>query len=129
MKIELIKNTSTDHYDAVRWENSGEEVRLEFPYEISAVYADKIKKVVVEKFEIDKIGFYKLSGELDFYADIPSMDGYKFRGIKKNLQSKTGASLLFYPTESGKGNQWGDIEQYELVADSNCLGKYLNIYR
>lgn len=98
MKIELIKNTSTDHYDAVRWENSGEEVRLEFPYEISAVYADKIKKVVVEKFEIDKIGFYKLSGELDFYADIPSMDGYKFRGIKKNLESKTGASLLFYPT-------------------------------
>jgi hypothetical protein len=129
MKIELIKNVSVDQYDTVRWENSGEEVRLEFPYEISAVYADKIKKVAVEKFEIDKIGFYKLNGQLDFDADIPSVDGYKFRGIKKNHKSKTGASLLFYPAESRKGNQWGDIEQYELLADSNCLGKYLNIYR
>lgn len=129
MKIELIKNTSTNQYDAVHWENEGDKVRLEFPYEISAVYADKIKKVVVEKFEVDKIGFYKLSGELEFDADIPSMEGYKFRGIKKNLESKSGASLLFYPSELGKGNQWGDIEQYELVADSDCLGKYLNIYR
>ncbi|WNO11133.1 hypothetical protein [Teredinibacter sp. KSP-S5-2] len=129
MKIYLRKNQTTNEYDTISWESSNKDISLSFPFEISAVYADKISKVIVEKYELQKIGFYVLNGELEFETDIPSIKGYKFRGLNKNLSSKTGVSLLFYPDEPGKGNQWGDIEQYELVEGADCLGKYLDIYR
>lgn len=129
MNVELIRNRSTDEYDTVQWECSGGGVRLSFPFEVNAIYASKISRVIVEKYEQGKVGFYQLDGALEFDSEIPKIEGYRFRGINKNSESKTGVSLLFYPSDPGKGNQWRDIEQYELVADLKCLGRYLNIYR
>lgn len=129
MNIILKKNESTGLYDVAVWESKGTIITLEFPYEISAKYADKIQRVIIEKYSTNKIGFHTENGTLEFDADIPSLDGYKFRGINKNLTSASGVALLFFPAEPASGNKWRDVEQYELIESNNCLGKYLGIYR
>jgi len=129
MKLNLKKNDLTNEYNEVSWIHNSENVSLSFPFEISALYSQTINRVIVEKYEIGKIAFYLLDGAIDCEVDIPSLEGYQFRGINKNNESKTGASLLFFPIEEDKGNQWRDIEQYELTTSNNPLGKYLDIYR
>jgi len=129
MKIQLSKNSKNDEYDSVSWVYLDKKVCLNFDCEVYAVHASKIDRVVVEKCEDNKICFFKLNGEMDFESDIPCIEGYKYRGINKNIESKTGVSLLFYPVGQGKGNAWGDIEQYELIASSDCLGGFIDIYR
>lgn len=129
MKLNLKKNDLTSEYDEVSWIYKSENISLAFPFEINAIYSDIINRVIVEKYQIGKIGFYLLDGAVDFEVEIPSLEGYQFRGISRNNNSKTGASLLFFPIEKDKGNQWRDIEQYELTTLKNPLGKYMDIYR
>lgn len=129
MKINLIKDNSEDEYNSVSWSRDGNDVLLSFPFEINAIFSEKIERVIVEKYEVGKVGIYFLSGDMATEIDIPEMSGYQFRGINRNSESSSGASFLFFPTAPDKGNQWKDIEQYELCLNDNPLGKYLNIYR
>jgi len=61
--------------------------------------------------------------------EIPEIDGYQYRGLNNNLKSKTGLSLLYFPVAENVGNEWRDLEQFELLEGKNLLGKKLGIYR
>ncbi|WP_297533657.1 hypothetical protein [Thalassolituus sp.] len=122
----------SDDYDpiSVAWSYDESEVEIDFYKPISAVFSESMNKVVVEVFDDGVINFYDLNGILSNSFSIPELDGYKYRGINKNLKSKTGVSLLFYPVRKDVGSEWRDIEQYELVpVEETLLGSYLGIYR
>lgn len=120
-----------NEYDpiSVTWEHNHNNILLEFSEPINAIYSEKIERVAVEIL-CKHISFYKLNGNLDFSVPCPHMEKYQYRGLNKNNHSKTGISLLFHPTERPTGNEWQDIEQYEMEFNSrNLFGKYLGIYR
>ncbi len=130
MKITYKKFINTYEPISVEWNFNGREVLLEFTESITAIFSEKINRVVVELFSENKISFYELSGELDLSGTLPNMENYQYRGINKSIQSKTGISFLFHPTDESVGNEWRDTEQYELdLKAPNFLGKKLGIYR
>ena len=108
----------------------GDEIQsLDFPFEIYAAFSEPTDRIVVEKFSLGKIGFYLPCGTLDVDVDIPTVKGFEYRGINRNNDSRSGLSLLYSPADVDKGNQWRDIEQYELLKSPVCLGNLLGIYR
>ena len=130
MNIQYTKFINQYDPVAVSWNNKGDVVLLEFSVVITALYSEILKQVVVELYEDNKINFYDSDGVLTSSEIIPRLDGYQFRGINKNLNSKTGISLLFNPVSDSVGNEWRDVEQYELdFKAKNFLGKKLGIYR
>lgn len=129
MNIRLIKDTLSGDYQRASWVHDGNDVVLDFPFEIHAIYSARLNRIVVEMFGRKKIGFYKASGELDVEVAIPDIEDYQFRGINKNNKSVSGVSLLFLPLVPRRSNEWGDIEQYELKIENESLGRYLDIYR
>jgi hypothetical protein len=115
---------------AVTWDYGGKKVREEFPFPITAVYSDKLKQVIVELFPLRKLRFINLDGSVASEPDIPALPGYEYRGLNSNKQAKTGVALLFNPVDENVGNEWRDIEQYELVTrGASLVGKKLGIYR
>ncbi len=130
MKIEYTKYS--DEYDpiSIAWESGGERVEIYFGYEIIALYSKTLNKIVVEDFKDRKIKFFGVDGKLEFDRDIPFFPKYEFRGINKNSASKTDISFLFYPANSDVGNEWRDIEQFEVdLEEENLVGKRLGIFR
>lgn len=115
---------------AFSWLYDGCTRELDFNYSISALYSEKIDSIVVEIYEENKLNFYSPKGELLSSESIPRKEDFQFRGINKNLKSKTGISFLFHPLKKSEKNKWGDTEQYEMLKPPNHrLGKFLNIYR
>lgn len=130
MDLEYKKYINTYDPVAVGWTHNKNSILIEFSEPISAIYSEKLDRVVVEIYAENKLSFYQLSGQLDFSIDLPNLECYQFRGIHKNFESKTGISFLFHPVADSVGNKWRDTEQYELdVKTSNFLGRRLGIYR
>jgi len=130
--MNIVYKKFINEYDpiSVYWNHSGKDVLLEFPESITAIFSEKINRVVVELFSANNLHFYNLNGELDFSGSLPNMENYQYRGINKSIDSKTGISFLFHPIADSVGNEWRDTEQYELdLKSSNFLGKKLGIYR
>ena len=116
---------------AISWVFNEKKVSIDFPFAISAVFAEPIEKIIIEVYQENELHFYNLDGELAFKTEIPVKTGYKFKGLNKNKKSKSGISLLFHPREQSDGNTWDDTEQYELKLNDNedLLGEKLGIYR
>lgn len=130
MQISYKNFVNTYDPVSVGWNYQGKDLLLEFPEPITAIYSEKIDRVVVELFSNKQLNFYKLSGELDFSASLPGMDNYQYRGLNKSIESQTGISFLFHPITEKVGNEWRDTEQYELNFNpQHLLGKRLGIYR
>lgn len=128
--IEYTKHVNTYDPVSVAWQHESKKYELDFDEPISALYSEPMEQVIVEVYGENKLNFYSLNGELVFSEKLPELSGYQFRGINKNLKSKTGISFLFHPSDEGMGNEWGDTEQYELLAKpGHRLGKKLGIYR
>ncbi len=119
------KVTSTEY----KWKSENGEVRVSFPSDVICVYSSSIDKIVAEIFATGTIQLIDTSGKITQEYEIPSMDGYQFRGINRNNKSKSGISLLFFPTKDELKTEWNDIEQYEFLLSKNPLGKKLGIYR
>lgn len=129
--MKILYTKFLNEYDPISatWEYNHSNVLLEFSELINAIYSERIERVAVEIL-CKHISFYKLNGSLDFSVPCPGMDKYQYRGLNKNNHSRTGISLLFHPTERSIGNEWQDMEQYEMEFNSpNLVGKYLGIYR
>ncbi len=119
------KNVST----TLSWEFEGRIITLEFSTIARAVYSSVTRRVYVSEYIKSLIYVYSRDGILVNTYKIPKNPGYQFRGLNKNDKSETGVSLLYVPVESGKGNEWGDIEQYEFLNADVPLGKFIDIYR
>ncbi|WP_370981205.1 hypothetical protein [Agaribacterium sp. ZY112] len=119
------RNAST----AFSWIYENKEVTISFSVIARHVYVEDNESVFFSLYSEDEILRYSLSGELIESFNIPEKRGYQYRGINRNLKAKLGVSLLFCPVDDDVGNQWRDIEQYELESESQPLGKYINIYR
>ena len=113
----------------LKWSINGEDKKLSFKYDISYKYSEKIKTLFVEIYEINKIKTFDSQARLQNEYEIPKLEGYQYRGININKNSKTGISLLYFPLSKNTGNQWKDLEQYELMDAKNILGEKLGIYR
>jgi hypothetical protein len=129
-----IKRTTQKDGDKVisteyTWKNENGEVHISFPSDVICIYSSSINKVVAEIFEARTIQLIDISGKVTDEYKIPSMDGYQFRGINRNNKSKSGISLLFFPTEDKLKTEWNDIEQYEFLTSENPLGEKIGIYR
>lgn len=130
MNIEYKKHINTYDPIAVGWTHENKNVLLEFSELITAVFSAKLNRVIIALYSENKLFFYYLNGELELSARLPTIDLYQYRGINKNLESKTGVSFLFHPVADSVGNKWRDAEQYELdIKCSDFLGKKLGIYR
>lgn len=111
------------------WEFNKEKFVLFFSSLVRYIFVDDKNEIFVSAHYEKKICRYNLSGILLGEFSIVQKEGYQYRGINRNLKAKLGVSLLYAPVEEGYGNQWGDIEQYELNLDEPSLGRYLDIYR
>ncbi|WP_444919810.1 hypothetical protein ACJJID_12780 [Microbulbifer sp. CnH-101-G] len=111
------------------WDEGGRQVVLKFPTIARAIYSSTSKKVYVSEYIRSLIHVYSQSGELLDNFNIPKKNGCQFRGLNKNKKSSTGVSLLYFPVEAGVGNQWEDIEQFELLDACPYLGGFIDIYR
>lgn len=115
---------------SIAWEFEWKDYQLDFPFSVQALYSDSLNLVVVEAYQKNKLKFDSPEAQLVAECDIPCMDDFKYWGINKNKKSKTGGSLLYFPTSDKVGNEWGDIEQYELEYGAEIvLGKRIGIYR
>lgn len=119
------RNTKT----LLSWEYRDKKIELLFSSIARYVLVEDKLQVFVSVFFNKKIYQYSSEGNLLSEFPIPEKEGYQYRGINRNLKAKYGVSLLFVPTEEGYGNQWGDVEQYDLDVPSRPLGKFLDIYR
>ncbi|MFT3930597.1 MAG: hypothetical protein QM709_09925 [Spongiibacteraceae bacterium] len=129
-EIRYTKFLNTYDPVSVSWDYQGRTVQVDFPSVISALRSDKLNCVVIEIYEEGKLNFYALTGDLVSSEALPYLQGYQFRGINKNKESKTGISILFNPVDDSVGNKWRDIEQYELTDKPGFrLGRSLGIYR
>ena len=111
------------------WVFEGEKITLKFSTIARAVYSNTSKKVYVSEYIQSAIYTYSENGELLKKITIPEKKGYRFRGLSCNNKSDTGISLLYVPVEEGVGNEWGDIEQYELLDTDPDVGEFIDIYR
>ncbi len=111
------------------WDYKGKKVVLSFQSIARHIIVEDNNSLFVSLYSEDKICQYAMNGNLLTTFKIPEKEGYKYRGINRSLEAKHGISLLYVPTEEGYGNEWKDIEQYELESETNPLGSYLNIYR
>ena len=130
MNVEYKKFVNEYDPVCVGWKYAGKDVLLQFSQPITAVFSEKIGKVVVEIYSENKLNFYNINGKLECSNFLPTLENYQFRGINKSIESKTGISFLFHPISQSVGNKWRDTEQYEM--DLECvyfLGKKLGIYR
>ncbi len=85
--------------------------------------------VFVEVFSEKKIYLFNDSGSKLKEIPIDKKLGYSYRGMKKNHLSSSGVAVLFFPEDNSLGNQWNDIEQYEIDLAQGAIGKYLGVYR
>ena len=130
MNIEYKKFVNEYDPVSVGWNLAGKDILLEFSQPNTAVFSEKLGKVVVEIYDENKLNFYDANGTLEFSSFLPSLDNYQYRGINRNIESKTAISFLFHPVAQSVGNKWRDTEQYELDLQCiNFLGKKLGIYR
>jgi hypothetical protein len=132
MTLDLKYTKYVNKYDpvSVSWSHEGKAIDIDFMHTISALFSDKLKCVVVEIYDEGIINFYSLSGVLVSSEPLPHIQGYQFRGMNRNSGSKTGIAFLFNPVDESVGNEWRDIEQYELTDKPKCrLGKKLGIFR
>ena len=111
------------------WRWSGGNVSLEFETIARPVFSEVVEKIYVSEYLKSSIYIFAKSGELVRTIEIPTIDGYQYRGLNKNKKSKNGIALLYVPVDEGRGNEWRDIEQYELNDESPNLGSFLDIYR
>lgn len=130
MKIKrvLVKEhglTST----TLSWVHNGKLVEKYFLFDASAVFSQKMNLVFVEAYADMEVQLLNLDGDFVGKYEIVPLEGYSFRGLNKNTNSKTGVSLLYHPCDVKLGNCWNDTEQYEFVMGDNTLGKFLDIYR
>lgn len=111
------------------WQYDGISVELELDYDASCVFSESMQLIFIEAYEKKKIFSYNLNGTLSDSYNICAKKGYEFRGLNKNNKSASGVSLLYHPSSSDTGNEWNDIEQYELLLEENTIGPFLDIYR
>lgn len=96
----------------------------------SSCIRESSSELFVSVFKETKIyRFYATSGELLAEYAIPENIGYRYRGINRNSNAKLGVSLLYVPVINGYGNEWGDVERYELLDGADALTEFLSIYR
>lgn len=130
MKIVYTKHINTYDPVAVAWDYDGKRIDLVFETPICALYSEPLKNVVVEIYGENSLNFYGLDGALLGSEPIPKVEHYQFRGLNKNIESETGISLLFHPLDDTVGNQWRDMEQYEMgKSERNRIGRKLGIFR
>lgn len=118
-----------DYKTIFKWLYQGEKIILNFSSMARYIYVEEKKEVFVTVYASRTVYRYKLNGDLHEEYIIPEMNGYQYRGINRNFKSKLGISLLFFPVDEKSGNEWRDIEQYELLSGSNPLGDFIDIYR
>jgi hypothetical protein len=113
----------------LKWSVNGENKNLVFKYDISYRFSDKIGMLFVEVYELNLIQVYDSQAILQNEYEIPKLEGYQYRGLNINKNSKTGISLLYFPVHKNVGNEWKDIEQYEFIDNESIIGKKLGLYR
>ncbi|WP_299490913.1 hypothetical protein [uncultured Shewanella sp.] len=130
MKIENTKHGSGKHaYTSISWDSADKKVEIEFPVLARCCYSKKMNKIFASLYQERQIYLYDLDGGLYTKLLIPIKDGYQYMGLNANEKSTTGIALLYAPSESQYGNEWGDYEQYELLQSKAALGKFIDIYR
>lgn len=113
----------------LKWSVNGEDKNLVFKYDISYRFSDKIGMLFVEVYELNLIKVYDSQANLQNEYEIPKLEGYQYRGLNINKNSKTGIALLYFPVQKNVGNEWKDIEQYEFIDNESIIGKKLGLYR
>lgn len=119
-----------DTKSVIDWVFDSNSIQIEFNCIARPLYSKKINKVFVSVyFENAIFVFRSEDGDLEEKFAIPKKENYQYRGLSINPKSRSGVALLFAPTSDQAGNEWSDIEQYELVMEPYILGEYLAIYR
>jgi hypothetical protein len=111
------------------WVNQDKNVGIKLDFDAHAIYSEKLNEIAIENYQKKNILFYSELGKLIREIPLPCLEGHSSRGLNKNNESKSGISLIFFPTDESKKTKWDDMVQYELLLEKPFVGKYLNIYR
>ncbi len=113
----------------VSWDRDGCLIEKKYSSVARCIFIEEKNKIFVSVYLERKIFAYNLDGDELNVFDLPEKKGYPYRGLNRNKKSVSGAAFLFVPVGEGCGNQWKDIEQFELLESDDPLGDFIDIYR
>ncbi|WP_219702730.1 hypothetical protein [Marinomonas lutimaris] len=130
MKIKRVFNREGGSPNTtLSWVYEDRLIEKNFTFDASAVFSEVLSLVFVEAYRDSEVHLFRLNGDFLRKYKIATLENYDFRGLNKNIHSKTGVSLLYHPKSNDVGNEWGDTEQYEFRMEEDTLGEFLDIYR